>query len=180
MERKMNNETVAVTAENKAVAPTMSPPWMNYYKEINELFKYDPEVKVEYNDKDYIISLYVETSAKADALAAILPSEKNFGNITVKIVVIQANAKRDLGSLFRKAFEKNRIVKSISNGDGLLYDFTYVVFSREVVQYYSDSLDDINGNTTTLYQDIANRIFEDVQHPGVYFCTSDPNKEFQF
>lgn len=171
----------AMMRETKELKVTMSPPWRNYYKELNELFKYDPEVKVEFNEEDYSISIYVETSAKAEALAAILPSEKNFGNVVIKIKVIPANINKDLVSLFTKAFEGNRIVESIKHGkEGLLVDTTYVVFSNKVVQYYSDNLDDINGNTNTLYQDIADRIFEDTPHNGIHFCTYDPEKDFQF
>jgi len=176
VERKMNNETVAVTAENMAVAPTMSPPWMNYYKELNELFKRDPEVKVEYNKEDHTISIYVETNTKAEALAILLPQEKRFGNVAVKIKIIPANDNKNMASIFRSAFEGNGAFKYID----LDSDSTYLVFDNKVVQYYSDNLADVNRNTSTLYQDIADRVFKDTPHNGIHFCTYDPEKDFQF
>ena len=39
--------------------------------------------------------------------------------------------------------------------------FTYVVFEKEVVQYWNDNLGDINGLRSTLYQDLAKEIFAD-------------------
>ena len=50
---------------------------------------------------------------------------------------------------------------------------TYVVFKKEVVQYFNDSLGDIHGVCSTLMQDIAKDIFEDTE--GVYFCTDTEN-----
>ena len=35
----------------------------------------------------------------------------------------------------------------------------YVVFKNRVVQYWSDNLGDINGNTSTLYENIARDVF---------------------
>lgn len=51
--------------------------------------------------------------------------------------------------------------------------FTYVVFEKEVVQYWNDNLADYNGLTSTLYQDLAKEIFEDANLDGVYFCTDE-------
>jgi hypothetical protein len=48
---------------------------------------------------------------------------------------------------------------------------TYVIFKKEVVQYYDDNLGDAHGNRTTLYEQIANQIFEDRE--GIYFCTDN-------
>jgi hypothetical protein len=48
------------------------------------------------------------------------------------------------------------------------------VFEKKVVQFFNDQLDDINGNKSTLYQDIAKDVFE--KHEGVYFCTAADGK----
>ena len=47
---------------------------------------------------------------------------------------------------------------------------TYVVFVKEVVQYFNDDLGDANGVCSTLYQDIAKRLFTSTE--GVFFCTN--------
>ena len=46
---------------------------------------------------------------------------------------------------------------------------TYVVFTNKVVQFFNDNLNDIYGNVTTLYQEIASDVF-DIES-GVFFCT---------
>ena len=47
---------------------------------------------------------------------------------------------------------------------------TYVIFKKEVVQYYNDSLADAHGMCSTLYQDIASRILDAGE--GIFFCTN--------
>ena len=69
----------------------LSSPWINFAREINAFFKEDPEVKVTYNDEENIVKLYVNSDEKADALSALLPMEKEFGNVKLNIEVIPAN-----------------------------------------------------------------------------------------
>lgn len=47
----------------------------------------------------------------------------------------------------------------------------YVVFKNCVVQFFNDNLNDIYGNISTLYQDIAREIFADAEWEGVFYCT---------
>ena len=148
----------------------LSSPWMTYYHELEALFKEDPAIKLEYNEDDNIIKLYVEGDEKADALTQILPSEKVFGSVVVKIMVIPANKLTNSKILlFQKAFEGNPVVTAIETYTLFNNPVTYVVFKNKVVQFFNDNLGDINGNKSTLYQDIANEIFED--HTGIFFCT---------
>ena len=49
------------------------------------------------------------------------------------------------------------------------FDAVYVVFKKNVIQYYTDNLGDLHGIKSTLAENIARDIF--VQHPGVFFCT---------
>lgn len=147
----------------------LSSPWVLFYREIEALFKEDPAVKVEYDDETRTIKLFVEGAEKADALSQLLPTEKTFGNITVKVSVVPAN----LGTpsklqLFQKAFESNPALAYIHESEGI-FDFNYVVFKAKVVQYKSDNAGDVNKLTSTLYQDIAKDVFEDM--PGIFFCT---------
>ena len=72
--------------------------------------------------------------------------------------------------MFRKAFEGNPAFSyAVTVGGISSNDFNYVVFKNKVVQYWNDNLGDINGNESTLYQEIAKDIFEDCT--GIYFCT---------
>ena len=151
----------------------LSAPWMTYYKELNELFKRDPQVKVVYDDENREVTLYVDDAEKADAITQLLPTEVEFGNVTLKVFVVPANKLlKSKGTDFEKAFKDNPAVSYTETirtifGD----DITFVVFKKEVVQYFNDDLFDVNGLCSTLYQDIAKRVFKDVD--GVRFCTDN-------
>ena len=67
----------------------LSAPWQIYYKELCELFKFDEEVRIVYDTEEQVINIYVDNAAKADAMYAVLPTEKDFGGIVVQINVIQ-------------------------------------------------------------------------------------------
>lgn len=152
----------------------LSPPWIIYYREIEEMFKFDPEVRVLYNNDEYEVRLYVENAEKAEALSALIPREKEFGNITMKVNVVPANEVNssidERSELFKKAFKGNGALSYITDIRGVLgYDITYIVFKRTVVQYFNDDISDANGNCSTLYQEIAKHIFG--EDTGVFFCT---------
>ena len=69
--------------------------------------------------------------------------------------------------VFRILFEGNLAVENSVTVK--LLDITYVIFAKKVVQYYDDSLDSAYGVKSTLYEDLARAVFQDVK--GVYFCT---------
>lgn len=155
----------------------LSAPWQIFYKELNELFKKDPEIHIVYDTDEQEINLYVENQVKADALAEILPGEVSFGSVKVQINIIPANkcnSRRSVGSLYEDAFYKNPIVNEVITLDGIMTNpITYVIFKKEVVQYYNDDLGDAYGMCSTLYQDMAYRVFEEKE--GVFFCTDIKN-----
>ena len=154
----------------------LSAPWHIYYKELCELFKKDSEVRIIYDTDEQVINIYVDNTAKADAMAAVLPVEKDFGGVTVQINVIPANptfkkAKSIRSSLYEDLFRGNSIVDDIVTIEGVMTNpITYVIFSKEVVQYYNDSLADAHGLCSTLYQDIASRVLDAGE--GIFFCTN--------
>lgn len=155
---------------------TLSSPWVLLFHEIEAFFKEDDEVRVvlDKEENNYIIKLYVEDEEKADALAQLLPSEKQIGNIKVTIAVIPPNK---LGasklSLFQKAFKGNPAVAYTKSVDGLYNNtLNFIVFKNKVVQYYTDDLGDINHVRSTLYQDIAKELFG--EHEGIFYCTDKP------
>ena len=132
-------------------------------------------MKIEYDNDNTSLKLYVEGVKKADALTKLLPAHKEFGNVVLNITVIPANYKDDKVSLFRAAFEGNSIVSEIATKDLCGGKVSYVVFEGKVVQFFNDSMADINGLCSTLYQDIANEVFDD--HAGIYFCTEQTDWE---
>lgn len=143
-------------------------PWENFYKEIEVMFGQDEDIEIEIDRENYEVILKVNNPAKADALTCILPTEKEFGAISVKITVVPANGKTRYTEFFRQAFTGNPAFSYAESVDGL-FDVGYVVFVKEVVQYHNDNTGDINGNVSTLYQEIAKDIFRDI--PGIFYCT---------
>ena len=153
----------------------LSSPWVHYVRKVKALFEKDPDITLQYNEDDYTLKLYIEDAAKADALSQLLPTEKDFGGVTLNIKVIPANNQDSKIALFQKAFYGNPVF-SFSDGveDVLTNPIYYFVFRNEVVQYFNDNLGDIYGLESTLYEDLARDVFEG-QHESIYFCTDLPD-----
>lgn len=148
----------------------LSPPWITYYHEVDELFKRDKSVSVVFDNASCTLRILVDGEEKADALSKLFPITKEFGNVVMKIDVIPANkVSEDKISLFEKAFKDNSIFRYATDVSAAGFSAGYVVFEKSVVQFFNDNLGDINGNKSTLYEDIARDVFGEI--PGVYFCT---------
>lgn len=150
-------------------------PWTDHYRKLEALFEQDPGVRVVYDQDRPEVMLYVDDPVKASVLAELLPETKDFGNVTLAITVIPGDGlARKFGtfdqSTFEIAFDKNPAMayaKTIMGvGD---QPFTFVVFARTVVQYFTDNLGDLHGIRSTLYQDIAKEVFVDL--PFVFYNT---------
>ena len=152
----------------------LAAPWITFYREIEALFKDDPEINVIFDEDDLVIRLWVENAAKADALNQLLPAEKSFGNVTVKISVIPANMSAPSRiSLIETAFKGNPAFAFTESAEGIFTNpIHYVVFTNKVVQYYNDDLSDFYGNCSTLYQYIADDVIGSSE--GICFCTDIP------
>lgn len=156
-----------------------SAPWVTYYREVDALFKKDKEVFVVLDEENVELKIYVNNQSKASAIQYLMPTEKEFGNVILKIEVIPANGIKmrnmDEASILDiacDAFRENDAVYMVT-GVRSMFDLIYVIFRKEVVQYFDDNLGDINGNCSTLYEVIASDVFRDV---GVKYCT-DCGKE---
>ena len=161
-------------SENKKLK--LSSPWITYYRKVAALFSEDPEVSVVFDENECELKIYVESTLKADALEILLPKEKTFGNVVMKIAVIPANGD-DITSLelFEQAFNGNPALVRIQEVQSVLGSFSYLVFDKKVVQFFNDQLDDVHGNLSTLYQDIAKEVFEG--RSDVFFCTDIADNE---
>ena len=151
----------------------MSAPWYVYYNELCALFKEDSEVHIVYDEMDQIINIYVENQAKADAMDEVLPKVMTFGSIDLEINVVPANnlnRRKSKGNIFKDLYADNPVCSDIVTVEGVFTNpLTYVIFRKEVVQYYNDDLGDAHGICSTLYQDIAKRVFKG--QDSIYFCT---------
>lgn len=145
-------------------------PWVIYFKQLEAFFDKDPDVDVAYLNAKCEVNLFVKGTAKADALSKLLPTEKTFGNVTLKINVIPANEdETDRFTLIKKAFAGNEAVSDIVEANVYGNDMRYVIFEKEVVQYDNDDISDFNGVCSTLYQDLAKELIGEDE--GIYFCT---------
>lgn len=151
----------------------LTSPQVEHYRKIEAFFKNDPNVTVVYDNSALEVKLYVSDEHKASALQQILPDVRKFGNVKLKIVVYTPNGKAEFGStdnLLSTAFFDNPAFKYIKTLRGIGdTPFTYVIFTKEVVQYFTDDLSDFFGAESTLYENLARDIFKDI--PGVFYCT---------
>lgn len=148
----------------------LSPPWVTFAKKVEALFGHDPEVKIVFDEDSLELKLFVDNPVKADAIGKILPVSKTFGNVTVKTTVIPSN-EQSADALFRAAFHGNPAVDCVEHVEGpVTGEINYVVFHKEVVQFFNDDTSDINGNCSTLYADIAKEVLE--ADKTVRFCTN--------
>lgn len=149
----------------------LSPPWITFVNKIKALFDGDPDIKFQYDEDEYSLKIFVEDAEKADALMKLLPTQKEFGNVVLKIAVIPADDEIDYLDLFRSAFKGNPNVSDITSVElpagGLL---NFVVFKKEVVQFFNDDTSDLHGVCSTLNENSAREVFGE-SYDTVYFCT---------
>lgn len=161
----------------------LSPPWITYVNKLEALFDGDPMIAFngDYdNDNGPKVTLACGNGDKTAALMKLLPTEKEFGNVTLSIVIDGTPSNRAFTSmkeLFEVAFEKNpAFAYAVSPSQEGYYwvPMTYVVFKNCVVQFFNDNLNDCHGILSTLYETIAYEVFEEfreVSGAAVYFNT---------
>ncbi len=150
-------------------------PWINYYKEIQALFKDDPQIEIAFDEDRNQIKLFVDNEEKADALAKLLPMTRSFGNVTVTTTVIPADGQPNTTELYRKAFTGNPAFSRLEEEERIVGGrHAYVIFASKVVQYFNDDISDYFGWRSTLYQDIAKDVFG--ESATISFCTEKAEK----
>lgn len=161
----------------------LSPPWITYVNKLQALFDGDPLIafNLDYNNEDGpLVVLSCGNGDKVTALQKLLPTEKSFGNVTLRIVVDGTPSNRAFTSikeLFEVAFNKNPAFAYAVSPSEAGYNWvpmTYVVFKNCVVQFFNDNLNDCHGLISTLYETIADEIFEEFRGTAgaaVYFNT---------
>lgn len=162
----------------------LSSPWVEYYRKISALFAGDRDIRIVFDEEEPKLRIYVDDDQKARAMDALVGTEKVFGNVTLKIEVIPANDKVELLSAttgYTKT-EKENLAVVLLQGNSAVKDIhvienffdgtvTYIIFKKEVVQYFDDDLGSFYGLKSTLYENIAKDVLSPVA--GVYYCTSD-------
>lgn len=146
------------------------PPWSIYIHQLEALFDPDPQIAFNVNwGENNSVVIATNNPDKAAALVKLLPEEKTWGNVSIKISVdcktMSNKAFTSAKELFETAFAGNPVFsRVITVEDAWFVAFTYVIFKREVVSILADNLKDPWGAIHTLYQDIAEEIFEDLKN----------------
>lgn len=154
----------------------LSAPWITFSREVSALFEKDPDVTTHYNDTNKEILVEVKNYEKAQALKKILPKERAFGGVTVKIKVQYDDSEKPLIECYETAFKNNPAFSYTFTVETTANPINYVIFAKEVVQYWNDDLSDPHGVTSTLYENIAEDIFG--TDKGIIFSTdSDKARE---
>lgn len=152
----------------------LASPWILYVRKLEALFGEDPDIHVDFNEDENEVFVRVDNPTKAAALDELLPAVVEFGNVELFVTVVPANPSYTIADLYRIAFTGNPAFCFMEQAEGEgVFPANYCVFENEVVQYPADSLKSYYGIESTLYEDIANEIFEG-SHDGVYFCTALP------
>lgn len=153
----------------------LSTPWATHERKLKALFAKDPEVHVEgvFTDEEKHIDIRVDSPAKGEALALLLPEEVDFGGVKVAINVVPAN-KATVASLLKTAFAGSPALEDVSELPGVFdtNTLTYAEFAPTVVQYWNDDLSSPHGVTTTLFQDLAKDLLTGVAGREAVYATT--------
>ena len=159
-------------------------PWYEYQKKIVALFSHDPHItissvyKPEGREVDYAFDIEVRKHEKFEALNRMIPSVKEFGNITLGIQLFDeenTTKKDDIAAICKAMFADNPIVDDVRVvTDQFGVQQVYVMFKAEVIQYYRDEFTDYNGLWSGLAQDIAKEIIDN-SLGNLHFCTTAVN-----
>ena len=86
------------------------------------------------------------------------------------VIIVPDNNEPDIVELYRKALDGNPLFSKVISlkPEGSSNAFNYVMFKKEVVQFWDDNLSDPHGNITTLAQNIAGEV---LLRPEMHFST---------
>ena len=155
----------------------ISPPWVIYINKLQALFDGDPAIAFNIDYDNMTVALAGYNGEKNAALQRLLPAEKKFGNVTLKIVIdgpIANIAFTSQKELFDTAFAKNPAYAYSLCPAEEGYQWigtTYVIFKNCVVQFAADNLNDCHGIISTLYQTIAEELLTGEATDGVFYNT---------
>ena len=156
---------------NKTDQVGMSSPWVTYARKLAMLLTAD-DTEVEYNSEKKKVTIRTNSFDKCAAFTKLLPQAVVFGNVILTIDIIPANDIDDV-TMFKHIFANSPIVDKIVTiqPEGTSNPFTYILFKKEVVEYWDDNLGNPHGFMFDLYQNMAENVFED-NHDGIIFTTS--------
>ena len=149
----------------------LSAPWDLYEKKLRAMFGQDPDIEIEYDRDGMEIKLFVDDPDKAEAIEELLPAMVEFPGVSLKLTVVPGNGEAPAIALYNRAFSGNPAFHYAQRvqPEGTSNPADFVVFAKEVVQYYEDNPFSVGGMRSMLYQDLAKELFG--EQGGVYFST---------
>lgn len=153
-------------------------PWVTTYGKIKALLVRDPDLnisKITESEGVYTFNISSTNANKICALEKIIKNEFTYGNVVLKINFLVENTEEEGNTItandLRNAFTGNGVVskiETVTNPVGI--DQTFVLFERDVIQFYNDDISDFYGNFNGLAEDIARELFNDAG-PEINYCT---------
>lgn len=143
----------------------MAPPWIVYAGRVEALFAADPKVRVDRSGLEVDgprrkLVLRVEGAAKACAIASLLPTSVEYGNVALAIDVVPANAEPTEADVFREAFAGNPVFEGMAEGWGPAGDIAYALFAPEAVQLREDDASEFGGLATLTWAELAESVLK--------------------
>lgn len=151
----MCEKTVKVDGTETEMEMGLASPWALYAAEAKALFGPDPEVAVEYDNDEHRLTLRVDDSVKAEALAAIMPSMVDFGSGTLEVRVVPSNSEASVAQLIRRAFAGNPALSEVVEAEVRGGTDTYALFVPAATQVRTDDIRSPWGLSTTTYEQLA-------------------------
>lgn len=154
----------------------LSAPWSTHYNKVRVMFEDDEDIEVgAFDNKHRRFEIDVYDYAKYIALKNILFQTVRFGNVVLHIDICYkgetCTKTPKLASIvdyYEALLEDNPHLSRIECVEKPMGFATYVVFKKEVIQFYNDDTSDLYGNWNGLCEDIARKIFK---HNGICICT---------
>lgn len=145
-----------------------------YFNKLSVMFGKDPDVEIEIERVDDItfkVMIYVNDSnrpGKADAFTKMLPSRVDFGIHRLYIDIIPNNDSRADHEVLIDMFYGNPIIDSFVTDHSGRH---YIIFKKDILQYYANDISDVNSLQSVLAEDLARELITD-DITNVYFCTA--------
>ncbi|MGE7888329.1 hypothetical protein ACQKN7_13295 [Bacillus cereus] len=165
--------------ENVQAQPQLSPPWITYFNELVNSIGADPTVTVGPLipvGGNFIILVHALSNEKAIALATLLKSFVEFGNVSVTVIVTNNENQIvnptpcpldafEIAHLFLVALESNPYFDQVvvqpqfPGGSNVVFP----VFKAEVIQFFNDDI----SNLCQTFTGVAANVFHDVMQDEI-------------
>lgn len=152
----------------------LSAPWETIQHMVAALLAPDTEVEVtelsETSKGVYSFDVISKNGKKIAALEKVIKNTFNVGNVTVNVNFIHEREEDEVTAQdFLDAFEGNSNFVTVADASKGLFNISYVIFAKEILQFFNDDLSDINGNMSIIVADAAKNVCNITD--GMSFCT---------